>query len=333
MRSDPVLHAGEDDFPPLHAAWLIARSARDAAAAWDRPARPEDVPELADHLHSALRSLSGALLSLTCCIDSTPPQEQELHSFEVSQHVYRASVVTVNAGAGLLRDLPLRGTARTGSAAAETGYELARRTSAAYLSMGPPSSATLAARTAAIEAFLHATGNLGAAASTLASQVPSPHGHRLIAAQASLVKAGEHLLSALERSAARPEPSGRLTLAQRVRDRYPPKRHPHRGPDTSDHPARLAMAGFRFPRRTGRPAARRIRRRPGPPAPAEAPAHALSGAHAMTGSASAARPRTRRSGGFHAQPRNTDPGPRPPRKGDGPSSPSLGGSYGRSRHP
>ena len=94
-----------DDFPPLHAAWLIARSARDAAAAWDRPARPEDVPELADHLHSALRSLSGALLSLTCCIDSTPPQEP--HSFEVSQHVYRASMVTGNAGAGLLRDQPL----------------------------------------------------------------------------------------------------------------------------------------------------------------------------------------------------------------------------------
>ena len=183
MRTDTALDAGEDDFPPLHAAWLIARSARDAAAAWDRPARPEDVPELADHLHSALRSLSGALLSLTCCIDSTPPQEP--HSFEVSQHVYRASMVTGNAGAGLLRDQPLRGTARTGSAAAETGYELARRTSAAYLSMGPPSSATLAARTAAIEAFLHATVNLGAAASTLASQVPSPHGHRFTAAQAS----------------------------------------------------------------------------------------------------------------------------------------------------
>ena len=242
MRSDPALDAGEDDFPPLHAAWLIARSARDAAAAWDRPARPEDVPELADHLHSALRSLSGALLSLTCCIDSTPPQEP--HSFEVSQHVYRASMVTGNAGAGLLRDLPLRGTARTGSAAAETGYELARRTSAAYLSMGPPSSATLAARTAAIEAFLHATVNLGAAASTLASQVPSPHGHRFTAAQASLAEAGEHLLSALERSAARPEPSGRLTLAQRVRERSPLKHHPHRRPDTGDHPARLAMASF-----------------------------------------------------------------------------------------
>jgi hypothetical protein len=244
MRTDTALHAGEDDFPPLHAAWLIARSARDAAAAWDRPARPEDVPELADHLHSALRSLSGALLSLTCCIDSTPPQEQEPHSFEVSRHVYRASIVTGNAGTGLLRDLPLRGTARTGSAAAETGYELARRTSAAYLSMGPPSSATLAARTAAIEAFLHATVNLGADASTLASQVPSPHGHRFTAAQARLAEAGEHLLRALERSAARPEPSGRLTLAQRVRDRYPLKRHPHRGPDTGDHPARLAMAGF-----------------------------------------------------------------------------------------
>ncbi len=242
MRTDTALHAGEDDFPPLHAAWLIARSARDAAAAWDRPARPEDVPELADHLHSALRSLSGALLSLTCCIDSTPPQEP--HSFEVSQHVYRASMVTGNAGAGVLRDQPLRGTARTGSAAAETGYELARRTSAAYLSMGPPSSATLAARTAAIEAFLHATVNLGAAAGTLASQVPSPHGHRFTAAQARLAEAGEHLLSALERSAARPEPSGRLTLAQRVRDRYPLKHHPHRRPDTGDHPARLAMASF-----------------------------------------------------------------------------------------
>ena len=244
MSGDLALDAGEEDFPPLHVAWLMARSARDAAAAWDWPARPEDVPELADHLHSALRSLSGALLSLTCCIDSTPPQEQEPHSFEVSQHVYRASMVTGNAGAGLLRDLPLRGTARTGSGAAETGYELARRTSAAYLSMGPPSSATLAARTAAIEAFLHATGNLGVAAGILALQVPIPHGRRFTAVQARLAEAGEHLLSALERSAARPEPSGRLTLAQRVRDRYPLKHHPHRRPDTGDHPARLAMASF-----------------------------------------------------------------------------------------
>ena len=137
------------------------------------PARPEDVPDLADHLQHAFRSLSHALPSLTCCIDCTPPHEREPHSFEVSQHVYRASMVTGNAGAGLLRDQPLRGTARTGSAAAETGYELARRTSAAYLSMGPPSSATLAARTAAIEAFLHATVNPSVAVATLAAQLPA----------------------------------------------------------------------------------------------------------------------------------------------------------------
>jgi hypothetical protein len=122
MRSDPALDAGEDDFPPLHAAWLMARSARDAAAAWTLPCPPEDAPELADHLQWAFRSLSCALLSLACCIDCTPPEERDPHSFEVSQHVYRASMVTGNAGAGLLRDQPLRGTARTGSAAAETGY-------------------------------------------------------------------------------------------------------------------------------------------------------------------------------------------------------------------
>ena len=201
--------------------------------------------------------------------------------------------------------------------------------------MGPPSSATLAARTAAIEAFLHATVNLGAAASTLASQVPSPHGHRFTAAQARLAEAGEHLLSALERSAARPEPSGRLTLAQRVRDRYPLET-PSSSQARYRRSPRPACHGqlSRFPRRTGRPAASRIRRQPGAPAPAEAPAHALTGEHAMTGSASVGQAAhvPQRSISRPA-PASPIPGPRPPRKGDGPSFPSLGGSYGRSRRP
>ena len=178
----------------------------------------------------------------------------------MSQHVYRASMVTGNAGAGVLRDQPLRGTARTGSAAAETGYELARRTSAAYLSMGPPSSATLAARTAAIEAFLHATVNLGAATSTLASQVPSPHGHRFTAAQARLAEAGEHFSAhwnapppARSRPAGSRSHSGSRPLSAETpsssQARY------RRSPRPACH-GQLS----RFPRRTGRPAASRIRR-------------------------------------------------------------------------
>ena len=80
MRTDTALHAGEDDFPPLNAAWLMACAARDAAAAWTQPGPPEDVPDLADHLQHAFRSLSHALLSLTCCIDSTPSRRSRIHS-------------------------------------------------------------------------------------------------------------------------------------------------------------------------------------------------------------------------------------------------------------
>ena len=162
----------------------------------------------------------------------------------MSQHVYRAHLVIDRAGAGLLRDLPLRRGPRTGSAAAEAGHELARRLSGAYLSMGKPSSITPAVRTATIEAFLHATGNLSAATSMLAAQLPSPGARRFTAAQARLTEADEHLGRALERSGARPGQSGGLTLAQRARDRYPLNRHSRRDPDTGDHPARLAMASF-----------------------------------------------------------------------------------------
>ncbi len=244
MSGTPAPHAGGYDFPPLHAAWLMACSAGDAAGAWTLPCSPEDVPELADHLQWAFRSLSHALLSLTCCIDCTPPAEHDPHSFEVSQHVYRAHLVIDRAGAGLLRDLPLRRGPRTGSAAAVAGHELARRISSAYLSMGKPSSTTPAVRTAAIEAFLHAAGSLSAATGMLAAQLPSPAARRFTAAQARLTEADEHLGSALERSGARPGQSARLTLAQRARDRYPLNRHPRHDPDTGDHPARLAMASF-----------------------------------------------------------------------------------------
>ena len=175
----------------------------------------------------------------------------------------------------------------------------------------------------------------GQRAATLASQVPSPHGHRFTAAQARLAEAGEHLLSALERSAARPEPSGRLTLAQRVRDRYPLKHHPHRRPDTGDHPARLAMASFPASPAglAGQPPVESAAS-PAPRPRAEAPAHALTGEHAMTGSASVGQAAhvPQRSISRPA-PASPIPGPRPPRKGDGPSFPSLGGSYGRSRRP
>ena len=218
------------DFPPLNAAWLMACAARDAAAAWTQPGPPEDVPDLADHLQHAFRSLSHALLSLTCCIDCTPPHEREPHSFEVSQHVYRASMVIDQAGAVLLRDLPLRPGPRTSSAAAEAGYELARRISSAYLSIGKPSSTTPAVRTATIEAFRHATGDLSAAAGTLAAQLPDPGARRFTTAQARLTEADEHLASALERSGTRPGQPGRRTLAQRARDRYALNRHPRPGP-------------------------------------------------------------------------------------------------------
>ena len=230
------------DFPPLNAAWLMACAARDAAAAWTQPGPPEDVPDLADHLQHAFRSLSHALLSLTCCIDCTPPHEREPHSFEVSQHVYRASMVIDQAGAVLLRDLPLRPGPRTSSAAAEAGYELARRISSAYLSIGKPSSTTPAVRTATIEAFRHATGDLSAAAGTLAAQLPDPGARRFTTAQARLTEADEHLASALERSGTRPGQPGRRTLAQRARDRYALNRHPRPGP--GDHPARLAVSSF-----------------------------------------------------------------------------------------
>ncbi len=244
MSGTPAPHPGGYDFPPLHAAWLMARSARDAAAAWTLPCPPEDVPELADHLQWAFRSLSHALLSLACCIDCTPPADRDPHSFEVSQHIYRAHLVIDRAGAGLLRGLSLHREPRTGSAAAEAGDELARRISCAYLSMGKPSSTTPAVRTATIEALLHATGNLSAATGRLAAQLPSPAARRFTAAQARLTEADEHLGSALERSGARPGQSARLTLAQRARDRYPLNRHRRRNPDTGDHPARLAMASF-----------------------------------------------------------------------------------------
>jgi hypothetical protein len=244
MSGTPAPHPGGYDFPPLHAAWLMARSARDAAAAWTLPCPPEDVPELADHLQRAFRSLSHALLSLTCCIDCAPPAERDPHSFEVSRHVYRAHVVIARAGAGLLRDLPVRREPRTGSAEAEAGHELARRISSACLSMGKPSPTTPAVRTATIEAFLHATGNLSTAAGMLAAQLPSPGARRFTAAQARLAEADEHLASALERSRDRPGQSGRLTLSQRARERDPLKRHPRRGPGTGDHPARGAMASF-----------------------------------------------------------------------------------------
>jgi hypothetical protein len=248
MRDEPDFSAGEQDFPPLHAAWLIARSARDAAAAWDQPAPPEDLPGLADHLHWAFQSLSSALLSLTCCIDKTPPDEPEPHSSEVSRHVYSAYLVTEKAGAGLLRDLPLHRGARAGSAAAEAGYEMARRISAAALSMGRPSRAAVAARNDAIEAFLHAAGNLSTAIGTLASHLPGPDARRFTTAQARLAEAREHLLGALALSAARTRPAGRLALAaRRVRDRNPLTRHAHRTPGTRDHPARLAMTGFPAP--------------------------------------------------------------------------------------
>ena len=244
MSGTAAPHAGGYDFPPLHAAWLMARSARDAAAAWTLPCPPEDVPELADHLQSAFRSLSHALLSLACCIDCTPPQERDPHSFEVSQHVYRAPMVIDQAGAGLLRDLPLHREPRTGSAAAETGYELARRISCAYLSMG---------NAVQYHARRQDRGDRGVPARHSQPRrryrhagiaVAEPAARRFTAAQARLAEADEHLLSALERSAARPEQSGRLTLAQRARDRYPLNHHPRRRPDTGDHPARLAMASF-----------------------------------------------------------------------------------------
>jgi hypothetical protein len=248
MRDEPVFGAAEDDFPPLHAAWLIARSARDAAAAWDQAAPPEDLPGLAGHLHWAFQSLSSALLSLTCCIDETPPDEREPASSEVSRHVYSAYLVTEKAGAGLLRDLPLHRGTRAGSAAAEAGYDMARRISAAALSMGRPSRATVAARNDAIGAFLHAAGNLSAAIGTLASRLPSPDALRFTAAQVRLAEARVHLHSALTLSAARPRPAGRLTLAaQRVRDLNPLTRHAHRTAGTRDHPARLAMTGFPAP--------------------------------------------------------------------------------------
>ena len=244
MNGTPAPHADGHDFAPLHAAWLMVCAARDAAAAWTQPGPPEDVLDLADHLHWAFRSLSHALLSLACCIDRTPPHERDPHSFEVSQHVYRASMVIDQAGAGLLQDLPLRSGPSTASAAAEAGYELARRISSAYLSIGKPSSTTPAVRTATIEAFRHATGNLSAAAGTLAAQLPSPGARRFTAAQARLTEADEHLASALERSGARPGQSGRLTLAQRARDRYALNLHSRRRPDTGDHPARLASSSF-----------------------------------------------------------------------------------------
>ena len=133
--------------------------------------------------------------------------------------------------------------------------------------MGEPSSTTPAVRTAAIEAFLHATGNLSAATGRLAAQLPSPAARRFTAAQARLTEADEHLGSALERSGARPGQSARLTLAQQARERYPLNRHRRRNPDAGDHPALLAMASFPASAAglAGQPAGSPARaRRPGP---------------------------------------------------------------------
>ena len=274
------------DFPPLNAAWLMACAARDAAAAWTQPGPPEDVPDLADHLQHAFRSLSHALLSLTCCIDCTPPHEREPHSFEVSQHVYRASMVIDQAGAVLLRDLPLRPGPRTSSAAAEAGYELARRISSAYLSIGKPSSTTPAVRTATIEAFRHATGDLSVVAGTLAAQLPArwqrscrtpahagsprrkPASPKLMSIWPARWNAP---VSARGSQAGAPSHSERATAMRSTAIPGPARRSPR--------PARR----FQLSRLPGRGADRGLRREPGALAPAAAAAHAVLTEHAMTG--------------------------------------------------
>ena len=115
-------------------------------------------------------------------------------------------------------------------------------------------------------------------------------------------------LSALERSAARPEPSGRLTLAQRVRDRYPRNTILVAGPIPAITPPACHGQLSRFPRRARWTAAGRIRHQPGA-RPRLRHRFTRSQEHAMTGPATAFRARPiGPPGAFHDHPRNTDPG-------------------------
>jgi hypothetical protein len=222
--------------PAVRTARQIASAAQAAARTWAQPLPPAELPVITACLDMSLLELSGALGQLAQYRPHLRPGATCGSPFEPGIHIGAAA----QAIACISQDLrgaaghqPGAGEGQPATAAITAARAVADATYAAFTEIRQPAG-SLAARDAAVSAFMHAIGIVDTAIGNLADQAPGPLAAIFTRQRIRLEHACRSLREALVASAVSQDDQPGLAVAARVRELHPIL--PHRSPPRHSAP-------------------------------------------------------------------------------------------------
>jgi hypothetical protein len=211
------------DFPAVRVARLISGAAEAAAEAWAQPLSATEAVTLTAYLQLALVELSGVLSQLAQYRSAAPPGSRLYNPHEPGIYIGSAA----KAISCISRDLRDAGSDQPGkrpghrdSRATTAARSLTDATYVAFTAIGQPSG-SVAARDAAVSAFMHALDTIDAAIEALTAHTPSPLPAIFSRQRIRLEHAFISLREALVSSAIGQHEPASLAIAHRLRERHP----------------------------------------------------------------------------------------------------------------